>query len=212
VSGPSDPTDSGLAGSTGPAVEPGHEIWLVRHGETEWARDGRHTGRTDVPLTDAGREQARALGRRLSGHPFALIISSPMSRAADTARLAGFPDPQTDPDLREWDYGALEGRRTPEIRADYPAWSIWDGPWPNGETIEHIAGRADRLVERLRAIDGDVLVFAHGHVLRVFAARWLGLPPQAGRHLALGTATISRLGWERETPVIETWNEACATR
>jgi len=211
VSGPSDPTDSDLAGSTGPAVEPGHEIWLVRHGETEWARDGRHTGRTDVPLTDAGREQARALGRRLSGHPFALIISSPMSRAADTAHLAGFPDPETDRDLREWDYGAMEGRRTAEIREDYPGWSIWDGPWPNGETIEHIAGRVDRLVGRLRAIDGDVLVFAHGHVLRVFAARCLGLRAAIGRHLALGTVTIARLGWERDTPVIETWNEACDT-
>jgi broad specificity phosphatase PhoE len=199
-------------GSAAPAVETGHEVWLVRHGETDWAREGRHTGRTDVPLTDAGREQARTLGRRLSGHSFALVISSPMARAAETARLAGFPDPQTDPDLREWDYGALEGRRTPEIREDYPGWSIWDGPWPNGETIEHIAGRADRLVERLRAIDGDVLVFAHGHVLRVFAARWLGLPPEAGRHLALGTATISRLGWERDTPVIETWNEAGDSR
>jgi broad specificity phosphatase PhoE len=199
-------------GSAAPAVETGHEVWLVRHGETDWAREGRHTGRTDVPLTDAGHEQARALGRRLSGHSFALVISSPMARAAETARLAGFPDPQTDPDLREWDYGALEGRRTPEIREDYPGWSIWDGPWPNGETIEHIAGRADRLVERLRAIEGDVLVFAHGHVLRVFAARWLGLPPETGRHLALGTATISRLGWERDTPVIETWNEAGDSR
>jgi len=199
-------------GSAAAAVETGHEVWLVRPGETDWAREGRHTGRTDVPLTDAGREQARALGRRLSGHSFALVISSPMARAAETARLAGFPDSQTDPDLREWDYGALEGRRTPEIREDYPGWSIWDGPWPNGETIEHIAGRADRLVERLRAIDGDVLVFAHGHVLRVFAARWLGLPPETGRHLALGTATISRLGWERDTPVIETWNEAGDSR
>ena len=186
-----------------------HEVWVVRHGETEWAREGRHTGRTDVPLTEAGREQARALARCLSGHAFALVISSPMARAADTARLAGFPDPRTDPDLREWDYGVFEGRRTPEIREEYPDWSIWDGPWPNGETIDHIARRADRLVARLRAIDGDVLVFAHGHVLRVLAARWLGLPAAAGRHLALGTATVSRLGWERETACIETWNEAC---
>jgi broad specificity phosphatase PhoE len=185
------------------------EVWLVRHGETEWARDGRHTGRTDVPLTDAGREQARGLGRCLSGHPFTVVLSSPMARAADTAHLAGFPHPQTDPDLREWDYGALEGRLTAEIREDYPDWSIWDGPWPNGETIEHIAARADRLVERIRAVDGDVLVFAHGHVLRVLAARWLGLPAHIGRHFALGTATVSRLGWDRETPVIETWNETC---
>jgi broad specificity phosphatase PhoE len=195
-----------------PRAEPeDHEVWLVRHGETEWAREGRHTGRTDVPLTDAGRDQARALGRCLAGHRFELVISSPMARAADTARLAGFPDPKTDPDLREWDYGVFEGRRTAEIREEHPGWSIWEGPWPNGETIEHIAGRADRLVGRLRAVDGDVLVFAHGHVLRVLAARWLGMPPEAGRYFALGTATISRLGWEREQPVIETWNEACTT-
>ena len=186
-----------------------HEVWLVRHGETEWAREGRHTGRTDVPLTEAGRAQARALAGCLSGHDFADVISSPMSRAADTARLAGFAHPRTDPDLREWDYGAFEGLTRDEIRGQYPDWSIWDGPWPNGETVEHIAGRADRLIQRLRDMDGDVLVFAHGHVLRVLAARWLGLPAETGRHLALGTGTISRLGWEREVPVIETWNEAC---
>jgi len=196
-----------LAG--GAADLPRHEVWLVRHGETEWARDGRHTGRTNVPLTDDGRAQARTLAGCLSGHDFAHVIASPMSRAADTAHLAGFIDPQTDPDLREWDYGALEGLRTDEIRALYPDWSIWDGPWPNGETVQHISARADRLVERFRAIDGDVLVFAHGHVLRVLAARWLGLPAEAGRSFALGTATISRLGWERESPVIQTWNEAC---
>lgn len=211
MSGPTDPM--GSTGSGDPTLEPqGHEVWLVRHGETEWAREGRHTGRTDVPLTEIGRQQAQALGRYLSRHAFALVISSPMSRAADTARLAGFPDAQTDPDLREWDYGAFEGRRTTEIRQDYPDWTIWDGPWPNGETIQHIAGRADRLVDRLRALDGDVLVFAHGHVLRVLAARWLGLPAEAGRLFALGTATISRLGWERDVPVIETWNEACDAR
>jgi probable phosphoglycerate mutase len=187
----------------------GHEVWLVRHGETEWAREGRHTGRTDVPLTDDGREQARSLMGCLSGHDFARVISSPMSRAADTAHLAGFPDAQTDPDLREWDYGDFEGLRTDEIRERFPDWSIWDGPWPNGETIEHIAGRADRLVERLRGLDGDALVFAHGHLLRVLAARWLGLEAEAGRHFALGTGTISRLGWERESPVIETWNASC---
>lgn len=129
-----------------------------------------------------------------------------MSRAADTARLAGFPDPQTDPDLREWDYGAFEGRRTPEIREEYPGWSIWGGPWPNGETIEHIAGRADRLVERLRALDGDVLVFAHGHVLRVLTARWLRLGPEAGALFRLDTGTLSVLGYERDTRVITRWN------
>jgi broad specificity phosphatase PhoE len=205
-------TDPTANPRTGSAETARHEVWLVRHGATEWAREGRHTGRTDVPLTDAGRRQARALAECLSGHAFARVISSPMVRAADTARLAGFPRPETDPDLREWDYGALEGRRTDEIRDEFPDWSIWDGPWPNGETVEHIAGRADRLVDRFRSIDGDVLVFAHGHVLRVLAARWLGLPAEEGRHLALGTATISRLGWERDTPVIETWNETCPKR
>ncbi|HEU5224364.1 MAG TPA: histidine phosphatase family protein, partial [Actinomycetota bacterium] len=126
--------------------------------------------------------------------------------------LAGFPDARTDPDLREWDYGALEGRMTTDIRDEYPDWTIWDGPWPNGETIDHIAGRCDRLVAQLRSVDGDSLLFAHGHVLRVVAARWVGMPPTAGRSLALNTATISRLGWERETPVIELWNEGRAQR
>jgi broad specificity phosphatase PhoE len=192
-----------------PGAAPRHDVWLVRHGETEWARLGRHTGRTDAPLTEAGRAQAEVLGRRLAGRPFALVLTSPLSRAADTATLAGFPDASMDPDLREWDYGALEGRTTADIREEYPGWSIWDGPWPQGETIDHIADRADRLVALLRAPTGDALVFAHGHVLRVLAARWLDLPPAAGRLFALGTATISRLGWERETPVIETWNEDC---
>ena len=187
-----------------------HAVWLVRHGETEWARLGRHTGRTDVPLTETGRAQAVALGRRLAGHPFALVLASPLSRAADTARLAGFGDVAiTDPDLREWDYGAFEGRLTTEIRADYPGWTIWRGPWPDGETIDEVASRADRVRSRVRAADGDSLVIAHGHFLRVLAARWLKQPASAGALFALGTATISILGWEHESPVIETWNEAC---
>jgi probable phosphoglycerate mutase len=197
-------------GATDPGTEPRHEVWLVRHGETEWSKLGRHTGRTDVPLTDVGREQARSLARRLAGHRFALVLTSPLARSRETAVLAGFPDARTDPDLREWDYGAMEGRLTTDIRDEYPDWTIWDGPWPNGETIDHIAGRCDRLVEQLRAIDGDALLFAHGHVLRVLAAVWVDLPPTAGRSFALGTATISRLGWERETPVIEAWDQECA--
>ncbi len=184
------------------------QLWLVRHGETEWARLGRHTGRTDVPLTELGRDQAAALGRRLRGHPFALVLSSPLSRASETAALAGFKDALLDPDLREWDYGALEGRITAEIRDEYPEWSIWTGPWPEGETAHDVGARADRIIARARAADGDVLVFAHGHLLRVLAARWLGLPPSSGGMFALGTATISILGWERESPVVETWNEA----
>jgi len=189
------------------------ELWLVRHGETEWARLGRHTGRTDVPLTDTGREQARALGRRLAGHSFTLVMTSPLLRAAATAALAGFGDVAiVNPDLQEWDYGALEGRLTTEIRDDYPGWSIWTGPWPQGETADQVATRADRVIARAREGPGDVLVFAHGHLLRVLAARWLALPPASGGLFALTTATLSILGWERETAVIETWNEACHLR
>lgn len=191
-----------------PGDAAGHDVWLVRHGETEWARLGRHTGRTDIALTERGREQARALGRRLIGHHFDLVLTSPLSRAAETAAIAGFAAvARPDPDLLEWDYGALEGRTTAEIRVDHPGWTIWRGPWPDGETIDDVAARADRAVSRVRAADGDVLVFAHGHLLRVLAARWLGLRPSAGGIFALGTATISVLGWERETAVIESWNE-----
>ena len=185
-----------------------HDVWLVRHGETDWARLGRHTGRTDIPLTDVGREQARTLGRRLAGHPFALVLTSPLSRAAETAALAGFEDEaQPDPDLQEWNYGAFEGRLTSDIRTELPGWTIWDGPWPGGETIGEVAARADRVIARLRQADGDALVVAHGHLLRVLAARWLDLAPTAGGRFALGTATISILGWERERAVIEAWND-----
>jgi probable phosphoglycerate mutase len=195
---------------TVPEPEPEQHVWLVRHGETEWARLGRHTGRTDVPLTDTGREQARALGRRLAGAKFGLVFTSPLSRAAETARLAGFEGVAVvEPDLREWDYGALEGRLTTEIRQDYPGWSIWTGPWPEGETVEEVGARADRVLARIHAADGDVLVFSHGHFLRVLAARWLGLPPASGALFALSTATISILGWDRENAAIETWNEDC---
>lgn len=193
-------------------VTPGHpgNLWLVRHGDTEWARLGRHTGRTDVPLTDLGREQAVGLGKRLAGHRFGLVLTSPLSRARDTATLAGFGSvAQPDPDLREWDYGSLEGLETADIRASYPGWTIWHGPWPGGETIGHVAARADRIVAQVRSseVPGDALVFAHGHLLRVLAARWLGLTPESGGLFALGTGTISVLGWERGSPVIQTWNE-----
>jgi broad specificity phosphatase PhoE len=194
-----------------PPLTPPRELWLVRHGETEWARLGRHTGRTDVPLTELGRDQARALGRRLAGHAFGLVLTSPLSRARDTASIAGFGDvAQADPDLREWDYGSLEGRQTPDIQTTYPGWTIWFGPWPAGETITEVATRADRVVTRVRSTQepGDALVFAHGHLLRVLAARWLGLRPESGGFFALGTGTVSTLGWEHESPVIETWNEA----
>lgn len=187
---------------------PRPRIWLVRHGETEWARLGRHTGRTDIPLTALGREQATAVGARLAGRPFALVLSSPLSRALDTAQLAGFADRvRTTDDLLEWDYGADEGRTTLDIRAERPGWSIWrDGP-KDGETIRQVAERADRVIALARRQAGDVLVFAHGHVLRVLAARWLAAVPTMGRRLALSTATLSILGWERETAVIERWND-----
>jgi probable phosphoglycerate mutase len=183
-------------------------LWLVRHGETEWARLGRHTGRTDIPLTELGREQAASVAARLRGRAFALVLSSPLSRALDTARLAGFADRvRTDDDLLEWDYGADEGRTTPEIRVDRPGWTIWaEGP-AAGETAEDVARRVNRIIELARQQAGDVLVFAHGHVLRVLAARWLDLPPASGGMFALSTATLSILGWERDAPVIERWND-----
>jgi broad specificity phosphatase PhoE len=188
------------------------QIWLVRHGETEWTRSGRHTGRSDIPLTELGRQQAEALAGRLAGHHFALVLTSPRSRAAETARLAGFGDTVVvDPDLREWDYGAFEGRTTPEIRIEIPDWSIWTGPWRGGETLDEVAARADRVIERCLGpnVEGDALLFAHGHFLRILAARWIGLPGYVGRSFALGTATVGILGWERQARVIDTWNEAC---
>jgi len=194
------------------AAGPSGALWLVRHGETEWARLGRHTGRTDVPLTGLGREQARALGRRLAGHAFELVLTSPLSRARETAALAGFGEVAVpDPDLMEWDYGAFEGLETSDIRASFPGWTIWTGPWPGGETIGGVAARADRIVARVRSgrAAGDTLVFAHGHFLRVLAARWLGLSPESGGLFALGTGTISVLGWEHGSPVVQVWNEAC---
>jgi broad specificity phosphatase PhoE len=152
------------------------------------------------------------LGRRLAGHPFGLVLTSPLSRASDTASLAGFGDTAVaDPDLMEWDYGSMEGLQTAEIQARFRGWTIWRGPWPGGETLAQVAARADRIVARARSAgpDGDVLVFAHGHLLRILAARWLGLPAVSGGLFALGTGTLSALGWEHETPVVQTWNEAC---
>ena len=185
-------------------------LWLVRHGETEWSRAGRYTSRTDVPLTELGRRQAEGVARKLKGHQFAVVLSSPKVRALETARLAGFGDRvETTEDLLEWDYGADEGRTTPEIREERPGWTIWnDGPL-GGETALDLETRVDRVIARVRAGAGDVLAFAHGHVLRVLAARWIGEAARDGRFLELATATVSVLGWERETPTIERWNEAC---
>jgi broad specificity phosphatase PhoE len=182
------------------------EIVLVRHGETEWSRDGKHTGNTDVPLTERGREQAAALGAALEGRSFGRVLTSPLSRAADTASLAGFGAAEPRDELREWDYGAYEGRKTAEIREERPGWTLWADGVPDGETAAEVAARVDAVLAELRTVEGAALVFAHGHLLRVLAVRWIGLEPGAGRLLALDPATVSVLGYERETPVIRVWN------
>lgn len=186
------------------------EVVLVRHGETEWSRTGKHTGRTDVPLTETGRQQAEAAGATLRGRRFGLVLTSPLQRASETCRLAGLGDSAVvDDELMEWDYGAYEGRTTPEIRAERPGWTLWTDGVPEGETATEVGGRADRVIARVRAAGGDMALFAHGHVLRVLTARWLGLEPADGRLFAFDTATISVLGYERETAVIRLWNEPC---
>jgi broad specificity phosphatase PhoE len=183
------------------------QLWLIRHGETEWSRSGAHTGRTDLPLTDAGREKAAALAQRLSGRRFALVLTSPLQRARETCRLAGYGDvAQVEPDLAEFDYGDYEGRTTEEIWKTAPGWSVWTGGAPNGETLDQVATRARRVIERASKAGDDAALFAHGHILRVLTACWLGLPPADGRLFALDTATISVLGYERETRVIRGWN------
>jgi len=185
-------------------------IFLVRHGATEWSVSGQHTGRTDIPLTDEGRRQAERLGARLAREHFALVLVSPLSRARETARRAGFGDvAEVDPDLVEWDYGTYDSLTAVEIRQERPGWTPWRDGFPGGETLEQVANRADRVLARARAVDGDVALFAHGHILRVIAARWLEQPPQEAARYYLSTASVSALGWERETSVIERWNEAC---
>ena len=196
------------------------ELWMVRHGETEWSRDGRHTSTTDLPLTAEGERVAKTLRPRLAGPfdeaqgprfdeaqgpRFELVLTSPRQRARRTAELAGV-EAETDDDLVEWDYGEYEGVSTPEIRETVPDWTIWTHPCPGGETADQVAARLDRVVDRVRRTGGRCLVFGHGHALRVLAARWLGLPPQDGRHFVLDTATISVLGSERESPAVLRWN------
>lgn len=190
----------------GMAIEERGEIWLVRHGETEWSRSGQHTSRTDLPLTAAGERQAEGLKRMVAGHAFALVLSSPMKRAVETCRLVGLTPVLSD-DLREWDYGDYEGLSTPEIQKRVPGWTIFTGAVPNGETLGQVAARADRVIARASAETGDVALFGHGHLLRVLAARWVGLEPSAGRLLALSTASLSVLGYEREARVIRLWNQ-----
>jgi probable phosphoglycerate mutase len=181
-------------------------IILVRHGETEWSRSGRHTGRTDVPLTDVGRWQAEQTGKKLAGQRFSLVLTSPLSRAEETCALAGIGDGEPCDDLREWDYGDYEGRTTNDIRAERPDWLLWRDGCPGGEQPDDVGRRADRVIAVLREAVGDAIVFAHGHILRVMAARWVGLPPADGSRLALDPASISVLGHERETSVIRLWN------
>jgi broad specificity phosphatase PhoE len=182
-------------------------VFLVRHGETEWTRTGQHTGITDLPLTEAGREQGRLLTERLTDIDFALVLSSPRQRALETCRQAGLLDrSEVSEDLREWDYGAYEGLTTPQIRELQPDWAIWTEGAPEGETPQQVSDRADSVLRRVRSADGDVALFSHGHFLRAFGARWLELPVAAGAHLLLSTASVSVLGYERETPVIRLWN------
>jgi broad specificity phosphatase PhoE len=183
------------------------EIWLARHGETEWSRTMRHTGRTDIELTENGRHQAQMLRRLLEGRSFTSVLTSPLSRAAETCKLAGLGDrAEASVALLEWDYGEYEGLTTPQIRERRPGWVLWRDGCPGGETAADVGERVDPLVAELREADGDVALFAHGHVLRVLAARWLGLEPQSGALLALSTGTLSALGWERETAVVRCWN------
>jgi len=186
----------------------GQEVLLVRHGETEWSRSGQHTSRTDIPLIEEGRERALELGRRLAERRFSLILSSPLRRAYDTAKLAGLADDaEVTDDLVEFGYGEYEGRTTPEIREERPGWNLWTDGSPGGEDLADASARADRVIERALAADGDVAMFGHGHILRIVGARWVGLPPETAAVLALSTAALCILGFERERRVIWLWND-----
>jgi broad specificity phosphatase PhoE len=186
--------------------DPGPQLWLVRHGATEWSENGRHTSYTDLPLLPEGEAAARSLAPRLADHEFAIVLTSPRQRARDTARLAGFPDAVVDDDLREWDYGELEGLTTPQLRQTTPGWSVWTGAVPGGETAADVEVRVRRVIARCREAGGDSLLFAHAHVLRVLTAVYLRFPPEAGAQFALDTATINVLGHEREEETLRLWN------
>jgi broad specificity phosphatase PhoE len=189
------------------SVDDGPEVVIVRHGQTEWSMARRHTGRTDVPLTDEGRREAARLAAPLASRAFAVVLTSPLQRARETCSLAGFAAvAQVDEDLVEWDYGEYEGRTTEAIRAVRPEWSLWSDGVPGGEDPAAVGRRADRVIARLRAATGDALLFAHAHVLRVLAARWIGLAPGDGARFTLGPARLSVLGYEREASVIREWN------
>jgi probable phosphoglycerate mutase len=185
----------------------GGRIVLVRHGETEWSANGRHTSRTDLSLTAEGRLRAAELAPELHSVAFSLVLTSPLRRARETCELAGFGSvAEVDEDLREWDYGDYEGLTTPEIRAQRPDWSLWRDGCPGGENPSDVAARADRVLARLRAASGDALVFAHGHILRVMTARWIGLSAAGGARFALGAGAVCVLAFERETEVVARWN------
>jgi probable phosphoglycerate mutase len=183
-------------------------LFLVRHGETEWSRSGQHTSRTDLPLTETGVAQATALADRLARERFAAVFTSPRQRARETCRIAGLErDAVVSDDLAEWDYGAYEGRTTDDIRGEEPGWTVWTAEVRGGEALADVGRRVDRVIEAALRVEGDVALFGHGHCLRILAARWIGLPPDAGALLELSTATLSRLGWEREQRVVEVWND-----
>lgn len=189
------------------------ELWLVRHGETEWSLSGAHTSTTDIPLTEHGRERARELHDYLQGHTFAAVLVSPRQRAQETCRIAGFGDVmQVEENLAEWNYGEAEGKTTPQMREIYgPAWSVWSSPLKGGETPDEVGTRADKVIARALELAGDsgkVLLFAHAHIFRILAARWIGLPAVGGARFALGTGSVSVLSFERETRVIERWNRS----
>ncbi len=180
---------------------------LVRHGETEWSASLRHTSHTDIGLTEAGRRRAAEIGRDLAGRPFALVLCSPLRRARETCELAGFGGEAVICDgLHEWDYGEYEGLTTPEIRSRRPGWNLWRDGCPEGETPEQVGGRADEVLARLRDGERDALLFAHGHILRVLAARWIRMEPAAGARLAIAAGGVGVLGYELETEVIQRWN------
>jgi broad specificity phosphatase PhoE len=186
------------------------ELWLVRHGETEWSLNGKHTSRTDIALTEHGRKRAEELRDYLKDTKFDAVLVSPMQRARETCAIAGFGDVAVvDVGLKEWDYGVYEGKTTKEIRDAVPGWSVWKDEILGGETVEHVGERADGVIARALAsapAGGRVALFAHAHILRILAARWVGLPADGGRLLALGTGSVSVVGWERETRVIQSWN------
>jgi|SRR4051794_13451275 len=194
-----------MADPTGP------KVYLLRHAETVWSRDGRHTGRTDIPLTDHGREIAMRLGEHLNGREFALVLCSPLSRAQETARLAGLEGEQVREDLLEWDYGDYEGLTTPQIREQRPDWFLWRDGVPGGEQPGDVAARCDRIIEEATGAGGDVALVAHGHVLRVLGARWVGEEAAFGARLHLHTGAVCVLGMERETRVLLLWNATPAT-